>query len=52
MPRILNGTEHVAVCTCGEDFCVLVTEILLRRLLIKQINNIGFYVVCVCKEAI
>jgi hypothetical protein len=25
MPRILNGTKHVAVCTCGEDFRVLVT---------------------------
>jgi len=35
MPRFLNGTKHVAVCTCGKDFLVLVTEILLRRLVIK-----------------
>lgn len=25
MPRVLNGTKHIAVCTCGEDFRVLVT---------------------------
>jgi len=30
MPRISNGTKHGAVCTCGEDFRLLVTEILLR----------------------
>jgi hypothetical protein len=25
MPRILNGAEHLAVFTCGEDLRVLVT---------------------------
>jgi hypothetical protein len=39
MPRILNGTKLIAVCTCGEDFLVLVTVDFAEQVLIKQINN-------------
>jgi hypothetical protein len=48
MPHILNGTKHEAVCTCGEDFRVLVTVDFAETTFDKQINNLGLYVICVC----